>query len=88
MKNRILTFAAITLMSINLASADNYRTLRISDLLGRTMEIFVKVENVQETFEFDTREVFNEVKRNGETQMIDITPFIKPEKEVEENLPF
>lgn len=88
MKNRILTFAAITLMSINLASADNYRTLRVSDLLGRTMEIFVKVENVQESFEFDTREVFNEVKRNGETQMIDITPFIKPEKEVEENLPF
>ena len=88
MKNKVLTFAAITLMSITLASANNYRTLKISDRLGRTMEIFVKVENVQETFEFDTREVFNQVKRNGEKQMIDIKPFIKPEKEVEENLPF
>lgn len=88
MKNRILTFAAITLMSISLASADNHRTLKISDMLGRTMEIFVKAETIQETFEFDTREVFNQVKRNGQTQMIDITPLIKPEKEIEEDLLF
>ena len=87
MKTKILTIAAIFAMSIGTLAADNYRSFKMADRLGRTMEIFVKIENIQETFGFDTREVFNEIKNSEKQQMIDITPFVKQEREAEENLP-
>ncbi|MFW6290275.1 MAG: hypothetical protein ACOC0R_04840 [Mariniphaga sp.] len=87
MKTRILTLAALFLMTANIVSADNFRTFKMSDRMGRTFEVFTKIEsNIQETFEFDTREVFEEVKQEN-NQMIDITPFIKPEREVKETHP-
>lgn len=87
MKTRILTIAAIFAMSIGTLAADNYRSFKMADRLGRTMEIFVKVENIQETFGFDTREVFCQIRSNENRQLIDITPFVKQEREVEEDLP-
>ncbi len=88
MKTRILTLAALFLMTANIVSADNFRTFKMSDRMGRTFEVFTKIEsNIQETFEFDTREIFEEVKKQENNQMIDITPFIKPEREVKETHP-
>jgi hypothetical protein len=87
MKTKILTFAALFLMTFSIASADNFRSFKMSDRFGRTMEVLVKVEQIQETFNFNTREVFNEVKKSQNPQLIDIAPFVKPEKEVCENHP-
>ncbi|TVQ16470.1 MAG: hypothetical protein EA361_04120 [Bacteroidetes bacterium] len=88
MKTRILTFAALFLMTASIATADNFRSFKMSDRLGRTIEVLTKVENnIQETFEFNTREVFDEVKKSNNNQMIDITPFVKPEREVKESHP-
>ncbi len=84
MKTNILTFAVLFLMTISIASADNFRSFKMSDRYGRTMEVLVKVEQIQETFTFNTREVYNEVKSNKASQRIDITPFVKPEQEVSE----
>lgn len=87
MKTRIITLVSLFLLTVSIASANNYRTLKMSDRLGRTMEIMVKIENIQETFEFDTREVFEEVKGSHTRELIDIEPFMKPEAEVNENHP-
>jgi hypothetical protein len=70
-----------------LCHSRNYTTFKISDHLGRTMEVFVKTENIEENFEFNTREIFNELKSNCKADMIDLTPFIKPEMEVIEDHP-
>jgi hypothetical protein len=75
------------ILTASVASADNYRKIKIADHLGRSLEIVVKNENIQETFHFNTLEIFREIKKEKTKEMIDITPFIKPEKEVEENLP-
>lgn len=88
MKTRILTFAALFLMTVNFVSADNFKSFKITDRLGRTFEVLTKMEsNIQESFEFSTREVFEEVKKQESNQIIDITPFIKPEREVKETHP-
>ncbi len=89
MKAKILTLAAILMISANFANASNVvRSFRTIDIKGNTFEIQVKVENLKETFEFDTKVIFREVKqkRNGQQEMLDIRPFIKPEKELEEEL--
>ncbi len=88
MKTRILTFAALFLMTASIVTADNFRSFKISDRMGRTFEVLTKVEsNIQETFEFNTRDVFEEVKKNDSSQMIDIKPFVKQEREIKENHP-
>ena len=89
MKAKILTLAAILMISANFANASNaVKSFRTIDIKGKTFEIQVKVENLKETFEFDTKVIFREVKqkRNGQQEMLDIRPFIKPEKELEEEL--
>jgi hypothetical protein len=85
MKN--LIFIAL-ILTASVASADNYRKIKIADQLGRSIEILVKWENINETFHFSTLEVFNEIKSETKREMIDIKPFIIPEAEVEEDLPF
>ena len=89
MKAKILTLAAILMISANFANASNaVRSFRTIDIKGKIYEIQVKIENLNETFEFDTKVIFREVKqkRNGQQEMLDIRPFIKPEKELEEEL--
>jgi hypothetical protein len=89
MKAKILTLAAILMISANFANASNaVRSFKTIDIKGKIYEIQVKVENLNETFEFDTKVIFREVKQkeNGQQEMLDIRPFIKPEKEVEEEL--
>jgi hypothetical protein len=87
MKTITLILAALILGSFS-ASADNFRKLKFTNSLGRTIEFFVKneVEVEVETYEINTAEIFREIKFSRK-EMIDITPFIIPEKEVEENLP-
>lgn len=87
MKTTFITFATLIILSISAASAENYTTLQISDHLGRTMEVFVKIENIQESFDFNTREIFNEVNSTCQKDVIDINPFVKPEMEVIEEHP-
>lgn len=89
MKAKILTLAAILMISANFANASKAaKSFKMVDIKGKIYEIQVKVENLNETFEFDTRVIFKEVtqKENGQQEMLDIRPFIKPEKEVEEEL--
>ena len=89
MKAKILTLAAILMISANFANASNaVRSFRTIDIKGKIYEIQVKIENLNETFEFDTKVIFREVKQkeNGQQEMLDIKPFIKPEREVEEEL--
>jgi hypothetical protein len=84
MKN--LLFIAL-ILTATVASADNYKKIKIADQLGRSFEILVKVENINETFHFNTREIFNEIKSEKKREMIDITPFVRPEAEVVEEMP-
>ena len=87
MKNTILTLASILFINLNIMASET-KTIRIVDHLGKIFNIEIKVELVEsETFQFNTKEVFNNntVKNDG---LIDIKPFIKLEKEVEEDLPF
>ena len=89
MKAKILTLAAILMISVNFANASNeVRSFNIKDIKGKVLEIQVIVENFMETFDFDTKVIFREVKQkeNGRQEMLDIRPFIKPEREVEEEL--
>jgi hypothetical protein len=87
MKTRILTAAILLLLTVNFASANNFRSFKMSDRMGRTMEVLVKIETIQETFDFNTREVFEKVKSESTPQMIDITPMVKPERELQETHP-
>ena len=89
MKAKILTLAAILMISANFANASNeVRSFSIKDIKGKVIEIQVIVENFVENFDFDTKVIFREVKQkeNGQQDMLDIRPFIKPEKEIEEEL--
>lgn len=88
MKKRICVIIVLMFISINLTFASGYRTLKMYDLFGRTVDVFVKIESIEEIFEFDTREMFNEIKGYSQERTIDITPFIKSEEEVEDDLPF
>jgi hypothetical protein len=83
---KTLIFIAL-ILTATAASADNYRKIKIADNLGRSLEILIKIETITETFHFNTVEIFAEIKKEKTQQMIDITPFIIPEKEVEEILP-
>ena len=86
MKNTILTLASILFINLNIMASE-IRTMKIVDNLGRHFNIEIKIELIEnEKFEFDTKEVFNDIKK--ENGLIDIRPFIKPEKEIEEDLPF
>jgi len=87
MKTRIITFASFLILSVTVATAANFKTLRISDHLGRSMDVLIKTETVTESFDFDTRKIFEQATRKNQMETLDITPFIKPELEVEENLP-
>jgi hypothetical protein len=87
MKTTFITLATLFILSLSTATAENYTTFKISDHLGRTMEVFVKTEKIEENFAFNTREIFIELKSNCKTEMIDLTPFIKPETEVIEDHP-
>lgn len=88
MKTKIFILAALFLTTISLTNAENYRSFILIDLAGNTMEIMVKTEEIiQETFEFNTSEVFRSIKEEKNPEFIDITPFVKPEQEVEENHP-
>jgi len=87
MKTRIITFAALILFTTAVASAENYRTFSMPDLLGKTIQVFIKVEMDQNDFEFDSKQIFKEIQREGQSKMIDVRPFIKPEKEVDEEIP-
>jgi hypothetical protein len=87
MKTRIITLAASLLFSLTAVKAENFKTFRIYDRLGSAMEVIMKVENIQEEFDFDTKEVFEEVKNENSYVLQDITPFIKPEQEIAEELP-
>ena len=87
MKNTILTLASILFINLNIMASET-KTIRIVDHLGKIFNIEIKVELVEsETFQFDTKEVFNNNNVKND-DLIDIRPFIKPEKEVEEDLPF
>ena len=89
MKAKILTLAAILMISVNFANASTeVKSYTIKDIKGKVLEIQVIVENFMETFDFDTKVIFREVKQkeNGQQEMLDIKPFIKPEREVEEEL--
>jgi hypothetical protein len=89
MKAKILTLAAILMISVNFANASNeVRSFKIKDIKGKVLEIQVIVENFAENFDFDTKVIFRQVKQkeNCQQEMLDIRPFIKPEKEVEEEL--
>lgn len=87
MKTKLFTLAILFLLTLNFVSAENYRVLKISDNLGHTMNILSKVETIQDNFDFDTRVIFKEIKGQCNQQILDITPFIKPEAEVVEDLP-
>lgn len=88
MKIKIFILAALLLTTISLTNADNYRSFKLIDFAGNTMEIMVKTEEIiKETFEFNTSEVYRSIKEEKHPERIDITPFIKPEKEVVENHP-
>ncbi len=87
MKTKLITLATLFILTLSSASAEKLSILKISDQMGRTISICIKNEQISETFEFDTKVVFNQIKRNHQTETLDITPFIKPEKEVEEDLP-
>ena len=89
MKAKILTLAAILMISVNFANASTeVKSYTIKDIKGKVLEIQVIVENFVENFDFDTKVIFREVKQkeNGQQDMLDIRPFIKPEKEIEEEL--
>ena len=83
MKKGIATFTIILLMSIlsNL-SATETKKFSFVDLYGNIFNIEVKIETVNESEDF----IF-EIKEE-KTEMIDIKPFIKVEKEVEEDFEF
>ncbi len=87
MKTRMITFASLLILSVTVATAANFKTLKMSDHLGRSMDILIKVENIKESFDFDTRKIFKEETCKNSIETLDIRPFIKPEMEVEENLP-
>jgi len=88
MKTKILILAALFLATLSTTNADNYRSFKLIDFAGKTMEILVKTEEIiLENFEFDTSEVFRSIRKEKNPELIDITPFIKPEQEVEENHP-
>jgi len=87
MKTRIITFAASLLISVSTVNAENFKTFKIYNRLGCALEVIMKVENIQEEYDFDTKEIFEEVKNENTFVLTDITPFIKPEKEVSEELP-
>lgn len=87
MKTTILTFATLFFLTISAATADNHRTLKISDRLGRTMEILIKAETIFETNDINTCKVSNKAKQNNNNLLIDISSMIKPEQELKEELP-
>jgi hypothetical protein len=87
MKTTFITLASIFILSASVFSAENYTTLQISDHMGRTMEVFVKIEQIQDNYDFDTRAIFKKSKTVCSGELIDITPFVKPELEVKEDLP-
>lgn len=88
MKTNIFILAALFLTTISNTNADNYRSFKLINFAGKTMEVMVKTEEViQENFEFDTSEVFQSITEEKNPEHIDITPFIKPEQEVKENHP-
>ncbi len=85
MKTKIFTLAALILMTFSMAKADNFRSFKMIDRAGRAYEILVKTEEIiQERFEFNTSVIFERIKEENKPQMIDITPFVKPEQEIEE----
>lgn len=85
MKKTILILS-ILFINLNIMASES-KTIRIIDNLGRYFNIEVKTEkDVVEKFEFNTKEIFNDIKK--ENDLIDIRPFVKPEKEIEEELPF
>jgi hypothetical protein len=88
MKTKIIAIAAVILMSTGIAqSANNSRMLKIYDALGNTFCITMKEDKINETLEFDTKAVFDKLKKENAVQMIDIRPFVKQEKEVVEYVP-
>lgn len=87
MKTKIIALATLLLVTISIATADNHRTLKISDRLGRTMEILVKAESIFENSDINTSEIFKEMKKSETNQLIDLSEMIKPEKELNETLP-
>lgn len=86
MKTIILTLATILFINLNTIASGNYKSIRMIDNLGRQFNIEIKIEYIEEVFNFDTKKVFEENKKTYE--LIDIRPFIKPEKEIDEELPF
>lgn len=87
MKTKLFTFVALFFVSLGVASADNFRTFQMSDKFGKTMSIFIKIEKVQDAFDFDTRDIFNEINGQSTNDLIDISNLIKAEKEVQEDIP-
>ncbi len=89
MKTRIITFATLIILFVStLSAAGNYRSIKIFNQYGCcSINILSKVEEIEETFDFSTEQVFHEVIAERNKFELDIVPFIKPEAEVEETLP-
>lgn len=86
MKAKISTLAALLFLSIGIAEANtNSRTLRM--ILQNNQEIIIlqKEETLIETELDEKGYIFSEeVQQNEKNEWIDIRPFVKPEKEIEE----
>ncbi len=86
MKTRILTFAAVIIFSVTLASAGTKQhTLIFHDALGRTLTLPMMAEE-PEAIPFDTTAEFSRIRANDPCNGFDISQMMKPEEE--EELPF
>lgn len=88
MKAKIFTLGIILALSFNIASAsNNFRILKLTKACGQVMDITIKIETLQEELDINTFEIFQRSKQEQkQSNLIDIKPFIKPEKELEEEL--
>lgn len=89
MKNIFLTLTIAFSLSTLASNAGNHSNmLKIYDISGKTFCITMKADTANDSFEFDTKVVFHHLKSATPNERVDIRPFVKPEKEVDESHPF
>lgn len=86
MKTKIFTLATILMLSFTMANASTkVKVLKI--VINNSEEFYlpIKEEALIETFDFEASKYASSIKeKNTQKEWIDIRPFVKPEKELEE----
>lgn len=86
MKARIITTAALILITTTTLFANPTRTLTFRDAMGRILEQPMAYEELAEEVPFDFQAEFSRIRQNGSSIILDISDLLEPEKE--EPLPF